>query len=311
MKLLDKIAGKVHFKLFGMRCDIRPGIRYFDETHFDGLIKEDFEFKNDNGFTLRGGYYHYENFDKDTLVIFCHGIGGGHQAYMKEIEYIARNGFKVLSYDYQGSILSDGDNLGGFSLALKDMVKCIDLIKDNYKHIYVIGHSWGGWVAQGAAYLSDDVEKVVLLAGMNSLETLCDQYVKGPLKIFKKPFLKLEYEKYGEISKLKASESLNKKNLKALVIQSKDDSILKLKYNFEKIKEASTNKEVKFIETDGKNHNPTYTLDAVKKLNEYLSKLNKLKDKAEIEKLADSTNWDELCDLDLEIMDEIISFIKA
>ena len=310
MKLIDNLTGKLYNKVFGIRSDIRPGIHYFDETHFKGLIKEDFSFNNDNDVTLRGGFYHYKTFDKDTLVVFNHGIGGGHQAYMKEIDYLARNGFKVLAIDYMGCVNSDGDSMGGLTQPILDVSKAIELVKKDYKNIYVVGHSWGGFVTQGVSSIHKEIKKVVLLAGLNSLESMLDASLPFPLSLLKKSVLRNEFNKYGEVSKLSAKDSLNRNDLSALVIQSKDDNILKPKFNIDLIKENCINKNVEFVYVDGKLHNPEYTKDAVNKLNAYLNRLNKIKDNKEKENLANDTNWDELCELDPTVMGKIVDFLK-
>ena len=310
MKLMDKLTGKLYSKVFGKRCDIKPGIKYFDESHFEGLLKEDFSFKNDTNCTLRGGLYHYKNYDKDTLVLFCHGIGGGHQAYMQEINYLAKSGFLVLAFDYLGTILSDGDNQGGFCEPIKDMSIALDLFKNNYKNIYVVGHSWGGFVAQGLTLLHPEIKKIVTLAGMNSIKTTYNQMIKFPLNIFKKAALRLEQQKFGDIATSSAMVSLNKEGLKGLVIQSRDDKILNPKFNFDLVKQCNTNKNIEFLEVNGKNHNPTYTSESVTKFIDYLHHLKKVKDPKDILTLENNTNWDELCTLDPIVMEKIVTFLK-
>ena len=310
MKLLEKLTGKLYGKVFNARSDIAPGIHYFDETHFDGLIKENFSFNNDNDITLRGGFYHYKTYDKDTLVIFNHGIGGGHQAYMKEIDYIARNGFKVLAVDYMGCVLSDGSGKGGITQPLKDMSTCVDLIKNDYKNIYVVGHSWGGFVSQGLTALHPEIKKVVLLAGLNSLRTMLEQILKFPASLLINTCCKLEKDKYGSLSESSAAVNLNRSDLSGLYIQSRDDSILNIKYNLDLVKSQNTNKNIEFVYVDGKDHNPEYTKDAVIKLKAYLKKLKTIKNVEEKEKLADSTNWDELCEQDPIVMDKVVEFLK-
>ena len=55
------------------------------------------------------------------LIIFVHGMGGGHTAYMTEIHALAQEGYLVLGYDNTGTMLSDGAELGGFPQAFLDL----------------------------------------------------------------------------------------------------------------------------------------------------------------------------------------------
>lgn len=311
MKLIRRITIKKYNELLNKRCDINPGIRYFDETHFEGLVKDPFEFKNDNGFMLRGGIYHYDNYDNKTIIVFCHGMFGGHQAYMKEINYIAKSGFQVLSIDYQGTILSEGDKLGGPTKALIDMDKLVKSIKNKYENIYMIGHSWGSFVAQGVAGLNNEIKKVVMLAPMISLHNLVKQHFDKWLKFIRKEILDYEYELYGEYSKSDAIVNLERNDLSALVIQSKNDNLLDFNLNLEALRNSIHNKKVDFCVVNDKKHNPTYTKEAVIKLNNYLKELKKTEFYDEKQLLAENASWDEMCELDTDIMDKIITFFKA
>lgn len=310
MKLFEKIALKAHKQVYGTRCEIHPGIKYFDETHFKGLIKDDFEFINSNGFKLKGGIYHYQNYDANTLIIFCHGMGGGHQAYTKEIEYIARSGYQVLAIDYQGTILSEGDKLGGFCQPLKDLDECLNQIENNYSKLYVVGHSWGGWISQGLTYLHPKISKVVMIAGINSLQYCFKQYIKPTLFYIRKPFLNIEKQLYPTLYNICATDSLNRKDLKGLVIHSIDDQMVWYKYNAKIIKEKNRNPNIEFIIVENKNHNPQYTIDAVNYLKSYLHKLNHVKTKEEINELLKTADFDKMSTLDPSIMDKVINFLK-
>ena len=76
------------------------------------------------------------------------------------------------------------------------------------------------------------------------------------------------------------------------------------------IKQNNTCKNIEFLDVDGKNHNSNYTCEASKLLNEYLHKLHKLKNKEDKEKLADSIDWDKICEQDPFVMDKIVEFLK-
>ena len=59
---------------------------YFSYKDFEGLEREAYAFKSSMGHTLRGYLYYHDQFKEDRLIVFDHGLGNGHRAYMKEIE---------------------------------------------------------------------------------------------------------------------------------------------------------------------------------------------------------------------------------
>ena len=86
-----KIIGFYKQKLFS-RCDDMGLARYFTHKDFPGLQAEPFSFKDDaGGNTLRGNFYSYPNYREDRIVVFDHGMGGGHLSYMREIEMLAKH----------------------------------------------------------------------------------------------------------------------------------------------------------------------------------------------------------------------------
>ncbi len=50
----------------------------FTEADFEGLMKEEYSFKNQRGERLAGAFYFYEGYRKDRLIVFDHGMSVGH-----------------------------------------------------------------------------------------------------------------------------------------------------------------------------------------------------------------------------------------
>ena len=80
------------------------------------------------------------------VIIFVHGMGGGHTAYMTEIHTLARAGYLVLGYDNTGAMLSDGAELGGFPQAFLDLQGAVSFIRNASQYrtfpLFLVGHSW-------------------------------------------------------------------------------------------------------------------------------------------------------------------------
>ena len=96
------IISKLYIKNFVCRYDKEVGVPYYSFLDFDGLKMEAHSFINSKGIEIKYFYYYYPKYKDDKIVLFCHGIGPGHTAYLAEIEQLAKRGFKVLSLDYTG-----------------------------------------------------------------------------------------------------------------------------------------------------------------------------------------------------------------
>ena len=136
------------------------------------------------------------------------------------------------------------------------------------------------------------------------------QYIKPLLFYIRKPFLNIEKQLYPTLYNICATDSLNRKDLKGLVIHSIDDQMVWYKYNAKIIKEKNINTNIEFIIVENKNHNPQYTIDAVNYLKSYLHKLNHVKAKEEINELLKTADFDKMSTLDPSIMDKVINFLK-
>ena len=82
------------------------------------------------------------------MVIFAHGFGNGHHRYLEVINYIAKNGFQVFSYDATSFDESEGEGIKGFPQGVVDVISAIYYVKSiGYKEedIILVGHSWGAY----------------------------------------------------------------------------------------------------------------------------------------------------------------------
>ena len=168
------IVYSLYKKLVCHRYDDPGYLRYFTAEDFPGLMALRATFLS-SGTLLRGNYYFYPEHG-DSLVVFCHGIGGGHLSYTREIERLCRMGFTVLAYDNTGCFASGGKDIGGLSASLRDLDAVLTGLKDSgmgerYSHLFVFGHSWGGYAAANIPLFHPEVEKCVAVSGFLSVET--------------------------------------------------------------------------------------------------------------------------------------------
>ena len=280
-QVVNTFKGMMH-----TRCDDNGTAFYFSASDFNGLISEPFSFKASAGHMLQGYLYHYEKPIENRLVIFDHGFGGGHRAYMKEIELLCRHGYLVLAYDHTGCMESGGVSPNGMSQSLCDLNNCVENVKNDMRFvgfdISVMGHSWGGFSTLNICALHPEISHIVVLSGFVEVELLVNDFFAGLLKGYRKVILGLEKASNPRFVKYNAVESLKQSNAKALLIYSDNDQMVR-KSQFDILKEGLAGRpNTTFMLEHNKGHNPNYTEDAVGYLGEYLAAKTKLTKKKKL-----------------------------
>lgn len=314
--IFAKQIEKMYRKMMFVRYDENDVTFYFSASDFEGLQQTPYSFKTKQGNTLQGYFYHYGSPEQGRIVVFDHGMGGGHRAYMKEIELLARHGFLVFSYDHTGCMESEGASVNGFSQSICDLDCCLSALKSDEKYsgmrLSVIGHSWGALACQNIAAFHPDVAHIVAMSGPVSVRHMLDQFFGGILGLYRKHIYELEKSTNPEYAVCDASQSLKNTDAEVLIIYSADDKTVSKERHFDVLKNAlSEKKNVHFLLLDGKNHNPNYTADAVKYLGEYIAsrtektKKGELADKDSAKRFVDSFDWDRMTEQDESVWDEI------
>lgn len=293
---------------------------YFSADDFDGLHAESYEFKASAGHTLKGNFYYYDGFNPDRLIVFDHGIGGGHLSYMKEIETLCSHGFRVFAYDHTGCMESGGENTGGMAQSLCDLNDCITSLRadERFKELdlSVMGHSWGGFSTLNITALHPEISHIVVMSGFVSVEILINSIFHGVLKGYRKPVLKLEKESNPNFYKYNAVDTLSKFDVKALLIYSDNDKICG-KIHYDTLKSALANKNnIRFLLEKNKGHNPNYTEKAVGYLGKYIkAKTDLLKSKniTETQKaeFVASYDWNAMTAQDERVWAEIFNCLDS
>ncbi len=300
------------------RCDDVETVRYFSAEDFPGLKSEAYSFKSSLGHSMQGYIYEYENPISDRLVVFDHGFGGGHRAYMKEIEKLCRRGYKVFAYDHTGCMESEGRSPNGLSQSLCDLNDCITALKSDSRFsgrdISVIGHSWGAFSTLNIAALHPEISHIVAISGFVSVEEMVKTFFSGLLRGYRKSVLKLEKESNPRFVDFNAVDSLLKSDVKALLIYSENDKLCRVShYNI--LKNALSDKaNVSFVLEKSKGHNPNYTEEAVKLLAEFgkaRAKLLKKKNLSEEEKknFVSSFNFEKMTEQDEGVWNKIFEHL--
>ena len=282
------------------------------------LFNEDGHTYTLEGHTLQGYIYQYENPAENRIVVFDHGFGGGHRAYMKEIEKLCKHGFMVFAYDHTGCMESGGKTPGGLAHALCDLNDCIAAIKADKRFegmdISVMGHSWGAFSTLNITALHPDISHIVAMCGFVSVEEMIKTFFSGLLKGYRKAVMNLEKESNPNFVEFNAVKTLLKSQAKALLIYSEDDPMCR-RVHYDTIKSGLEGRDnVRLMLCKNKGHNPNYTEEAVKLLGEFSkarAKLarNKKATKEEKAQFVSSFDWDAMTVQDETVWNEIFKHL--
>ncbi len=301
------------------RKDSQGDVFYYSHRDFEGLNFEPYEFLSGDGAILRGGFYFYEGANENELVVFDHGLGAGHTAYMKEIELIARAGFRVFSYDHTGCMASGGEGTMGFAHSLSDLDACIRALKSDdaisFTDISVVGHSWGGFATMNILKYHPDIKSIVAISGFISVDAILKDSIKGLLAPFRRRFMKFERRTSGKYADADAKDTLIGTQANVLIIHSKDDPIVSARNNIERLMAVLGGRpNIRFILTDGKQHNPNYTKSALLLKYEFDAELKNYRRASHTDDenaaFIKKFNWDKITEQDTSITDEIIKTLK-
>ena len=314
-QVLNMYKGMMH-----TRCDDTETVFYFSAENFDGLCAEAYAFKAAAGHTLQGYIYSYANPVSGRLIVFDHGFGGGHRAYMKEIERLCRHGYTVLAYDHTGCMESGGASPNGMAQSLCDLNDCLKAIKTDARFvgmdISVMGHSWGGFSTLNISALHPEISRIVVLSGFVAVEELVNSFFAGPMKGYRKAVMALEREANPVFVSYHAVESLKKSKAKVLLIYSENDKLCSRKH-YDILKAALADREnTRFVLVKNKGHNPNYTEAAVKLLGAFSgakAKFARRKNVTPAEKAAfvASFDWEKMTEQDEEVWKMILAHLDA
>lgn len=320
--IFEKFVLDIFRKRLYKRYDPDGTIRYCSKNDFDGLNSEEFDFRGNEGQLLRGYFYYRSKKRTDRLIVFDHGMGCGHIAYLVEINILTENGYTVYTYDHTGTCRSEGESIRSVTQSLSDLDACLTALRntEEYKNadISVMGHSWGGYSSMNVSAFHPQITHVLALSGFISLNTILSDSFVGLLKPYKKAAITAESKLNPKYSRCDARDSLKNSNAKCLIIHSSDDPTVKFETNFAALKSAlGDNKRLCFLEVSGKAHHPHYTLDSVAYRNSFasdLKKISKSKHKLSDEEKQSFTSkydWPRMADQDMDVWNIMLEFLAS
>ena len=313
-------------KVFNHHTNSDP-ISRFDNDDFPLLKAEKTTFLSEKN-KLTGYFYSVGNVDKSNIVIFVHGFGNGHHRYLDIINYLAKNGLYVFSYDATSFDESEGKGIRGFPQGVIDLSNAIRYIKSlGYKEsqISLVGHSWGAYSSGAVTIDFPNIAKVTMISGFNkSLDLIRSNGSQWGGTKFESSFTLVEqYEAkyYPKYSTYTVLEAFNKSQSEYLFIHSDDDKTVPISTGLDFFKEnIGINPRVSYIRLKGMGHGTSYDSVKGKAYYDDLKERYKeyLKDKKDVtvedrihlfNLLVDKDKWTDM--LNYALMDSIINFIRS
>lgn len=311
---------------FGKRCEGNSKLKYFTAEDFDGLSAKPVEFKSNKGQILRGNIYTYKHIKEyEGLIIFVHGMGGGHLSYTTEINTLARAGFVVMGYDNTGTCSSEGKSLKGFFQSVIDLshaLKFVEGNKDLNKYsIELVGHSWGAYTVCQVLQFKPNVKAVVAMSGPNSSAKLICNAMKNETKInfsFLKPFITtVNFLTFGTKGVKNTVDVLKNTKVPVLLLHGELDATAPLGNSPISNKEIQEKDNIKTIVYEGRFHNVYQTKESEEYLNNTFGSLTELNKKykgkapqSEINKIYDNIDYKKITEEDSDVMNTIIKFLE-
>ncbi|MBE6349345.1 MAG: alpha/beta hydrolase [Spirochaetaceae bacterium] len=320
--ILSKKIESVYKNKIVNRCDNPLGIFYFSHEDFEDLEMIPFAFMSSLGHKLQGYFYFYPNYDKNRFVIFDHGFGNGHRAYMKEIEKLCKAGFLVFSYDHTGCMASEGKNTGGFCQSLVDLNDCVQALKSHEMtkslQIMVVGHSWGAFSTLNIPALHPDITHIVAISGFLSVDSIINQNFTGLLSLYRKSIHALEASLFGKFVAYDAVSSLKSYEGKVLAIYSDNDSLVKKSWSYDVLYKYFGKKDnFSFILEKNKAHNPNYTYEAIAYMGKFFKELSLtakqklLVTKEQQEQFMSRWDWNKMTEQDDVLWNRIVNHLQS
>ncbi len=272
--------------------DARLSLDYYYDHYKDRYPREEVRFKSGEN-ELHGFIYGAEN-DK-ALLVFAHGIGSGHEDYLKELLWFVDKGWRVFAYDATGSGHSEGEGTMGLPQSALDLDAALTFAESdsrlNSLPVFLMGHSWGGYAVTAALNFDHKIAGVASVAGYAVPVEMIYEFstdVVGNARPLIYPSIVL-YNKlrFGKYSGLSAVDGINGSDTPVLIIHGTNDGMIG--YNESSIiskRGKITNPNVRYVTLENVTHGGMfYTEEAREYKNKFAEEINKLEGSVSEEEL--------------------------
>lgn len=306
------LGGLIHHKAFGKRWEPDGIIKYYHPSEFEGFHTSPVSISTKKG-AIRGNIYSYDRDSYQGICVFSHGMWGSHNAYIQEIELLARAGFRVFGFDYYGTELSDGKSILGLGNSLMSLDVAVSYVKRVYPNekIYVMGHSWGGFAAASIAHYHKDLEKIVVMSPFISVRSILKQMLPKLLHPVIPFILIFDALHCGKYSFAKVKKILTHTDIPTLILHSLEDSMVPYAISTGILKNEVKNNKITYRIVDGKKHNPDYTLEALAYTKSSYEAISLIVDETEKMNRKKQLDYHKMGEIDEKVFDIILDFLKS
>jgi len=260
----------------GDYADPRFIVDYYYERYQADYPRTEVELKSGDN-TLKGYIYGADN--GKGLLVFAHGIGEGHESYLKSLLWFVDNGWRVFAYDATGSGHSEGAGTRGLTQSALDLDAALTFAENdarlNSLPTFLMGHSWGGYAAAAVLNFDHKIAGVASISGYNKPIDMILEWTEdsmGDIRYLMYPFVQIyNTALFGQYSGMTAVDGINKSNVPVLIIHGTEDGTIGYgKSSIISEKENITNPNAQFLTLDGGGHNNIfYTKEALEYINEF------------------------------------------
>lgn len=285
---------------------------YLSASDYPGLSCDEGTFVNTAGVAVAFFRYRYENYDPAKLVVFCHGLGAGHTAYLAEIEYLCKNGLQVLTLDYTGCDKSGGDGMLSVNRPTRDVIELLDYLKPA-EELSVVGHSLGGYTALNVIRMVDKIKRGVIISGFLYSKQMLGHFIKNRLIHYLVE--RVERKNDPAIACADNGKYLKTTTDRLLFIASEDDPMVPFSIGAG-LAQTLGNDKLEFLVEQNKKHNPTYTAEALAFMQESFGTFNRLVAEGKLQTLEEKQAFfadrpaAKMTAQDPRVMDAVVKFIK-
>ena len=318
------LAFAVEKVAFGNRCEDNAYLQYFTAADFPNLTADPVAFTGNCGQVLRGNLYTQAGRqDFKALLVFSHGMGGGHLSYTTELDFFAKRGYLVLAYDNTGTMASEGKSLVGMPQAVSDLRSALAFAKQDVRTkdlpVVLAGHSWGGYTVCRVLYFHPQVKGAVAFSAPDDVpRLLCAQAkaMTGKNLGFLEPFLRLyERLRFGKATAMRTSEIAAQTDVPLLLLHGGRDTTVRPEDAAATQNVLKNRKNIQTVLYPEKQHNVYATVEAEQYIADAFSKLGVLtKDKAkaaEAKAFAATLDFRKMCEEDTEVMETVVAFLDG
>lgn len=211
--------------------DTRFTLDYYYDYYREDYPREEVRFKSGEN-ELHGFIYGAEN-DK-ALLVFAHGIGCGHEDYLKELIWFVNQGWRVFAYDATGSGYSEGEGTMGLPQSALDLDAALTFVESdsrlNSLPVFLMGHSWGGYAVTAVLNFDHKIEAVASISGyaipVEMIYEFSEDVVGNARPLIYPSIVLYNLMRFGMYSGLSAVDGINKSDTPVMILHgTKDDMI--------------------------------------------------------------------------------------